>query len=379
MTKKGVGFAEAIQRVRGPSPSARLGMTRFPALAAQMKRAYTAPVRGGWKKFRYRLEWLAVKAGGALVPLLSRKACSRLGQFVGNLAAKLDKRNFRVALSNLEAAFGDTFSPAQREEIARESYRQFARTVFDLFWIPALTPENFWRYADFEGLERLRAEIAPTNRCIFAVFHYGNFEWLSPGVAWAVAPTHVVTQEFKNPLLDDIFRRLREHAGHTSVPRHRAVARLYRTLRKNGRAALLVDTTLAPHHPTVVIDCFGLKTIVTVAHAWLYEHTGAPLIPIYCEPLPEGRWRIVARPRVEISPGATHQEIAQACWNAFEPVVRQNPAPWLWMYKHWRYKPIAAQRAYPFYAQESPFFEQIASRANYTKLDRPAALEAMQS
>jgi len=92
--------------------------------------------------------------------------------------------------------------------------------------------------------------------------------------------------------------------------------------------------------------------------------------------LPEGRWRIVALPKVEVPTGATHQEIAQACWNAFEPVVRQNPAPWLWMYKHWRYKPIAAEHAYPFYAQESPFFEQIASRANYAKLDRPAALEA---
>lgn len=336
-------------------------------------------MRAAWKKLRYRLEWLAVKAGGALVPLLSRKACSRLGQFVGNLAARLDRRNFRVALSNLEAAFGDTFSAAQREEIARESYRQFARTVFDLFWIPALTSENFWRHAEFEGLDRLRAEIAPTNQCIFAAFHYGNFEWLSPATAWSGLPTDVVTQEFKNPLLDKIFRRLREHAGHTSVPRNKALVRLYRTLRKNGRAGLLVDTTLAPHHPTVVINCFGLKTIVTVAHAWLYEQTGAALIPIYSEALPDGRWRIVAQPKVQVPAGATHQEIAQACWDAFEPVVRRNPAPWLWMYKHWRYKPIAAQRAYPFYAQESPFFEQIASRANYAKLDRPAALEAMQS
>ena len=347
-----------------------------PEMAANGKAGYTAPVRAAWKKFRYRLEWLAVKAGGSLVPLLSRKFCFRLAQFVGGLAATIDQRNFRVALSNLEAAFGETLSAAQREEIARESYRQFARTVFDLFWTPALTSENFWRYAEFENLDRLHAEIAPSNRCIFAVFHYGNFEWLSPAVAWGGMPTDVVTQEFKNPLLDDIFRRLREHAGHTSVPRNKAVIRLYRTLKKNGRAALLVDTTLAPHHPTVVIDCFGLKTIVTVAHAWLYEHTGAPLIPIYCEPLPEGRWRIVAQPKVEVPAGATHQEIAQACWNAFEPVVRQNPAPWLWMYKHWRYKPIAAEHSYPFYAQESPFFEQIASSANYAKLDRPAALEA---
>jgi lauroyl/myristoyl acyltransferase len=324
------------------------------------------------------MEWLAVKTAGSLVPLLPRKMCVRLGEYIGRTAFAVDKRNRRVALSNLETAFGDRFSPMQREEIARESYVQFARTVIDLFWLPALNSDNFWRYAEFEGLDRLRAEIGPTNQCIFIVFHYGNFEWLSPATAWSGLPTDVVTQEFKNPFLDDIFRRLREHAGHTSVPRNRAVARLYRTLRKNGRAALLVDTTLAPHHPTVVIDCFGLKTIVTVAHAWLYEHTGAPLIPIYSEALPDGRLRIVARPKVQVPAGATHQEIVQACWDAFEPVVRRNPAPWLWMYKHWRYKPTAAEHPYPFYAQESPFFEQIASRPNYAKLDRPAALETIQ-
>ena len=336
-------------------------------------------MRAAWKSFRYRLEWLAVKGAGSVVPLLSHKMCARLGKLIGRIAFAVDGRNRRVALSNLEAAFGERFSPVEREAIARESYIQFARTVLDLFWTPALTSDNFWNYAEFANLERLRAEIAPSGRCIFAVFHYGNFEWLSPAVAWAGMTTNVVTQEFKNPFLDQIFQRLREHAGHTSVPRNKAIVRLYKTLRKqNGRAALLVDTTLAAHHPTVAINCFGLKTIVTVAHAWLYEKSGAPLIPIYCEPLPDGRWRIVSQSKIEVPAGATHQEIAQLCWDSFEPVVRRNPAPWLWMYKHWRYKPVAAGRAYPFYAQESPFFEQIASRANYAKLDRAAALEAMQ-
>ena len=346
-------------------------------LAANKNCVYTPPVRAAWKKFRYRLEWMAVKSAGSLIPLLPRLFCYHLARWIGRLAATVDRRNFRVALGNLEAAFGNGLSAAQREKVARESYELFARTVFDLFWTPALTPKNFWRYAEFENLERLRAEIGPSQSCIFAVFHYGNFEWLSPAVAWAGFPTDVVTQEFKNPLLDQIFRDLREHAGHTSVPRNKAIIRLYKTLRKGGRAALLVDTTLPPHHPTVAIDCFGLKTIVTVAHSWLYEKTGAPLIPIYCEPLPRGRWRIVVQSKIEIPPGASHQEIAQACWDSFEPVVRANPAPWLWMYKHWRYKPIGAPRPYPFYAQESPFFEQVAARANYARLDRAAALEAV--
>jgi lauroyl/myristoyl acyltransferase len=166
------------------------------------------------------------------------------------------------------------------------------------------------------------------------------------------------------------FKKLREQSGHLTVPRQGAIVRLYKTLRRKGRVALLVDTTLPPHHPTVVISCFGLKTIITVAHAWLEERTHAPLVPAYCEPLPNGRYHAVVQPRIKLAGDATHQEIAQACWDAFEPVVRQNPAPWLWMYKHWRYKPEHATRTYPFYSQESPAFEQIASRSEYTKLDR---------
>ena len=94
------------------------------------------------------------------------------------------------------------------------------------------------------------------------------------------------------------------------------------------------------------------------------------MVPVYCEPLAGGRYRVVTLPTLRPAKGATHEEIAQACWDSFEPVVRRNPAPWLWMYKHWRYQPTGAHRAYPFYAQESLEFDQIASRANYAKLDR---------
>ena len=325
-----------------------------------------------WKKLRYRLEWLALVAALKLVPMLSRNACYNLAGFAGALAATFDRRGRRVSLANLEAAFGDELSHARREEIVRESYQHFARTMLDLFWSPRLSSETFADYIEFEGVDRAVAQIAPTNSCIVGTFHYGNFEWLGLATGWIGYPCAITTQEFKNPLLDDLFTKLREQSGHQVVEREGAIIRLYKTLRKKGRVALLVDTTLPPHHPTVVIECFGLKTIVTVAHAWLQDRTGVPIIPVHCEPLAAGRYRVVAHPKVQLREGATHQEIAQACWDAFEPVVRRNPAPWLWMYKHWRYKPAGAS-AYPFYSQESWAFEQIAARPNYAKLDRRQA------
>jgi hypothetical protein len=60
----------------------------------------------------------------------------------------------------------------------------------------------------------------------------------------------------------------------------------------------------------------------------------------------------------------TLQQIAQVCWNSFESYVRESPAPWLWMYKHWRYQPRQPDRPYPYYAQSWKAFDRILADAN---------------
>jgi lauroyl/myristoyl acyltransferase len=119
------------------------------------------------------------------------------------------------------------------------------------------------------------------------------------------------------------------------------------------------DEISSERRAQIVRECFGLERCVTFAHVWLHQRTGAPLINVHCEPLPGGRYRVVFHPRIEFPAGASLQEMAQACWDQFEPVVRKNPGPWLWMYKHWRYRPLAANlAAYPFYANISEDFER---------------------
>lgn len=316
-------------------------------------------MRATWKKIRYRIEWLALKAVATIIPLFSRKACYQLAQIIGALAAKFDRRNRRVALSNLQAAFGDNLSPDRREDLVRESYQHFARTVVDLFWSPSLTRENYSRYIDVENLEVVQEEMKLGRAIIFACCHYSNFEWVAVAANFFGVQSALVTQEFKNPLLDAIFVSLRESSGQRVIPRAGAVFQLYKTLHRGGHVAILTDLTIPAQLPTVAIDCFGLKTSVTFAHAWAHRRAGATIINVHCEPLPEGRYRIVFHPRIEFPAGASFPEMAQACWDQFEPFVRANPAPWLWMYKHWRYRPLAADpSSYPFYANISQDFER---------------------
>jgi Kdo2-lipid IVA lauroyltransferase/acyltransferase len=320
-------------------------------------------MRSRWKSLRHELEFLGLRLLAFAVPRLPRPFVVQLGRIAGTIAAYLDRPGRRVALSNLEVAFGDRFSPGQRARIARESYQQFASTMIDLFWSPRLTASNFRKLIDVEGWDEFARTVGPSGPCIIAACHYGNFEWFSLAGGFTGIPATIISQEFKNRRLDPIFNRLRQQSGHQMVPREGAIVRLYKALRRGGTVAILVDLALHPRQPTVVIECFGMKMPVTLAHAWLHRRTGLPIVPIHQEPLPGGRCRIVIHPKLEIPPGATDQEIVQLCWNQFEPVVRQNPSPWLWMYKYWRFRPKDAKRAYPFYARPAPRFDKLLVRA----------------
>jgi Kdo2-lipid IVA lauroyltransferase/acyltransferase len=318
-------------------------------------------MRSYWKRLRYRLEWIGLLLATKLIPLFSRRACYHLAQTAGALLSFLDRRGYQVALSNLEVAFGDRFARDERQKIVRESFQHFARTMVDLLWSPRLTQQNFSRYIECENLEETVRGTGPERSLICACYHYSNFEWLSLAGGFLNLKGTIVSQEFKNSLLDPIFNKLREQSGHELVPRERSIIRLYKALRRKGRTALLVDLTVPPAQGAVVIDCFGLKTSVTSAQAWLHKQTGAPIIPAHCEPLPDGRYRVIFHPKIECTE-MTHQQITQACWDSFEPYVRKNPAPWIWMYKHWRYRPANPDQPYPFYTNFSRPFEELLQR-----------------
>jgi KDO2-lipid IV(A) lauroyltransferase len=312
-------------------------------------------MRQAWKKLRYRLEYIGLLVAAKLVPIFPRSAIGVLAKFCGAVASVVDVRGQHVALANLECAFPGKYSTAERRRIVRESYQHFAQTMLDLMWSPRLTPENFARYIEFEGF----SEAWRKQSVIVVCYHYSNFEWLSLGCGFFRWPAVIVAQEFKNPLLDPIFRRWREQSGHSFTARTGGILRLFKTLRRGGNTAMLIDLTVFPGPAAVAIRCFGLHTSVTSAHVWLQQRSGATLIPAHCEPLPRGRYRVVLHPPIDLGPDASRREVAQACWDSFEPVVRARPGPYMWMYKQWRYRAENPDRPYPFYSWHNVKFERL--------------------
>jgi len=313
-----------------------------------------------WKNFRYRIERHGLELLAWIIPRLSRRLCVQLGLVLGDLACALDGRGRAVAHENLECAFGARYTRAQRRGIARASYRNFVRAMLDLFWAQNLTPANYREYLRLEGFEALRERPASSpGGSVFLCVHQGNWEWASLAFGFAGLPTTIVAENFKNPSVTKIFNRLREVSGHTIIPQENSMLRLLKAVQRGGAAGMLLDLSLHPLQAATIIEGFGLKMCVTFLHAILAHRAGTLLIPVETVPLPDGTCRVIAHPPVEWPAGATPHQIAQRCWDVFEPILRANPHGWLWAYKHFRYRPRKTTRPYPDYANDSLEFEEL--------------------
>lgn len=319
-------------------------------------------MRGFWKKIRYRLEFVTVWSIASCIPLLSRRGCVALAKFLGSVAFRLDQRGRAVSLANLAAAFGEKYSARQRTQIARASYQNFARTMVDLFWAPRLTRENVEGYLRVEGEESVHY-VAEKGSTVM-VTHCAGFEWGSLAGGFRNLPAKILSEAFKNAALGEIFRRLRESSGHELITQEFSMLRLLKHVKRGGRVGMLIDLNVPPTSAATVIDAFGMKMCVTILHAVLAQRAGSQLIPVITEPLHDGTCRIAVYPPVPIAADASVQQIAQACWDQFEPFIREKPEAWMWSYKHWRYQPKEATRAYPFYANQSAKFEKLLRAQN---------------
>ena len=321
---------------------------------------------------RQRLEFLGFCSLISLVERLPYSWLRHIGNALGSVVFLFDKRGKDVALANLESAFGNSRTAAEKRRIAVGSYRTFARTMLELFWSANLSESVTQNIAHVEGIED-SCHKDRRQAVVYLCLHYSNFEWLSQFSAYSVGNGPVVAQRFKNPLFGRIFDRLRCSTGHSVIPQERAMIRMLKLLKSGGRFWMTCDLTLDPREAGVVIDTFGgLKMSVTPMQAVLALRTGAKIVPAECRPEPDGTYRIIYNKPLEFPPGATAAEITQRCWNVLEPSILEQPECWLWAYKHWRFRPGGDQSGrYPFYANVAKRFDkQMAKQKKESILSR---------
>lgn len=287
-------------------------------------------------RFRHRLEYAMVAAVRGALRRLPMGAVLGAGSALGYLFYAIDRGHRRLALANLDAAFPQRPLP-ERRAIAREMFAHFGRLLMVLLKFSTMTADEMLAHVEFEGDDRVRAAHAHGRGVLLFTGHFGYWEINALVHALALAPIAVVARPLDNPLLHDLLEHVRSMTGNTVIYRKGGLRRILRALAANDAVALLIDQHI--HTGAVHVDFFNRPAATTTALAALAARTGAPVIPVFALPLPNGRFRMVYEHAVDPPRGTDDnalRDFTQRCTDVLEMYVRRYPDLWLWMHRRWR-------------------------------------------
>jgi KDO2-lipid IV(A) lauroyltransferase len=293
-------------------------------------------------KFRFG-EWAGYagyQAISAALFFLPRPAVLALGRGLGLLFYRLSPRHRRIALSNLETAFGNKKSPREREAIARASFAHFGRVTLETVKFAHYSRDRVLGLIEIEGREHLERALARGKGVLIVSAHYGNWETMIPALS-PIKPLHVIARLLDNRLVDRRLTAARTRMGGIVIDKMGAARPILRVLKSGGIMAILIDQNVL-RSQAVFVDFFGRSAATTPGLASFHVLTGAPLVPVFC--LPRDRrflWKILPPPEIILT-GRREEDvlkITQFCTKMVEDQIRRAPEWWLWIHRRWNTRP----------------------------------------
>lgn len=319
----------------------------FRAFFSTMTQGASIPLR---RRLRSRLEVLVFHLASRLIPSLSRRSIVALSHFAGHLAWLVARRERRIALANLDLAFGSALSAQAKKDIVRQSFATFALTGLDYFWF---SRDREKRMAKWVVVHDPNWPWMLEGATIAVTAHYGNWEIMGWVTSSHCATVASVAKPVKNPLIDAEINRLRTLSGQRIIPREGALRSLVRVLREGGTVALLLDQDTLPSEGGVFVPFFDVPVPVSTAAAGLALKLKVPILMAFCASDDKGVYhchtRELLRPKDIV--GMTPLDVTVLITNFLEKLLREDPGHWLWTYKRWKRRlPDFDPARYPFYA-----------------------------
>ena len=264
------------------------------------------------------------------------------GTMTGTLAYHLSARYRNVADKNLKIAYGDSLTEHQRQGLIKRVFQHFTRAMLVEFLKGSdMTFAELQDRVKLDSMEPLEAAEARGRGVIIIAAHLGNWEWSAKYLAMAGHPIMVIARQSEDEKFNALTDRIRGNDGNTVHPRGESPRALLKTLRDNGRIAIVPDQK----SEDVFVPFFGKLAGTVAGPAVLALKTGATLLPIFCPRQPDGIYKIIMGPAIVADPtgdrDADVQRIMAHLTKVIEDIVRQYPDQWLWLHDRWRVPPPA--------------------------------------
>jgi len=289
--------------------------------------------------WRHYPSYFLLKWVGGCIRLLPEGLVWHAAAAASRIAYLIDACHRRLALNNLDLAFGDSKTKIEKRRIARGAFRSLFLTVAELILIPRIM-RDLSRHAELRNAAGVSNALLKKRGVIFIISHFGNWEIMAHTCVSLGNKLASVGRPLKNPLIYREIERLRCFNGAVVLKKKWIAREIIERLKNNWCVALLVDQYAGRHAPFVPF--FGRPVSTTPAAALLAMKTGAVVLPVFDVRERYGyHHSYVCDPVDIVATGDREADIRENCARfnrVIEDWVRRYPDHWLWMHRRWRRK-----------------------------------------
>lgn len=301
------------------------------------------------KPLRYILEYILFTLARMAVRFLSAATVYSLGRTLGQALYRVSAKRRGIARLNLDLAFGNEKTPAEKTRIVKESMIQQCVSLFQFLWVSS-NPETRASQlieGEPEGLDVVAECLGRGRGVLFLTAHYGNWEIMGVNHGYHCPGNLVsIARRLDNPHLERFVLRLRTVSGNRILYRDESPIKLVRALKNNECLAVMMDQNAGDWG--TFVDFFGKAASTARALPLLSYNHGTPILPMFCFPTGSGKYRIVYGPELRLKKSGNKEEDVvhwtQACVQHIEWVLRQQPEPWMWIHRRWKSRPEGEPR-----------------------------------
>lgn len=298
-------------------------------------------VRRPWLDY---LVYLAVRMLVSFAQMLTIEQSYALAGFLAWVLYHVDERHRKVGLENLAMAFGDRYTPAERDRIVREVYRHFCCMLMEILHTPRrMHLTNYRDHVELVGHEPILDQMITGGRpMIFLSGHYGNWELAGYVFGLFGFPTVSVARTLDNPYLDRYLRSFRERTGQSLIPKTGGFDQMVEVLRSGQVLSFLADQDAGQRG--LYVDFFGRPASTHKAIALLaIEHRAPVVVGIARRIGPGFRYEIRCEDIIDPADLAGSADdirlLTQRFTSALERLIRQDPTQYLWLHRRWKHQP----------------------------------------
>ena len=298
-------------------------------------------VRRPWLDY---LVYLAVRLLVSFAQMLTIEQSYALAGFLAWCIYQVDARHRKVGCENLEMAFGDRFTPAQRDRIVREVYRHFCSMLMEILHTPRKVHLNNYRdHIELVGHAPILDRMITGGRpMIFLTGHYGNWELAGYIFGLFGFPTVSVARTLDNPYLDRYLRSFRERTGQSLIPKSGGFDQMVEVLQSGRVLSFLADQDAGQRG--LYVEFFGRLASTHKAIALLaIEHRAPVVVGVARRVGPGFRYEIrcedIIDPTELTGTADDVRLLTQRFTSALERLIRQDPTQYLWLHRRWKHQP----------------------------------------